>query len=136
MSEIRFTVMGNAVPQARPRVFVDKKTGRSRAVTPASTKVWRQWVGLAALAHQPGALWDGPIRLEIDFYMQRPKSTPKRVVYPATKPDFDNLVKCVIDSLEGLIYTNDSRIVQASICKHYGDPPRVEVVLTQMDGTP
>lgn len=136
MSEIRFTVMGNAVPQARPRVFTDKKTGKARAVTPASTTAWRQWVGLAAQAHHPGQLWDGPIRLQIDFYMQRPKSTPKRVVHPATKPDADNLYKAVTDALEGLIYTNDSRIVDVSLRKHYGDPPRVEVVLTQLEPLP
>ncbi len=132
MSEIRFTVYGNAVPQARPRVF-SGKDGRMHAITPRSTERWREWVKAEAVQHRPGDLWDGPLRMEIDFYLQRPKSTPRTRLYPTTKPDIDNICKAIWDSLEGILYTNDSRIVESIARKLYGDPPRVEVKLMQLE---
>ena len=125
---IRLVIYGNAVPQARARVFTDGQ-GKVRAITPPGTRQWREWIALEAKQHRPGALLDCPLRVEVDFFTLKPKSTPKRCQHPQTKPDLDNLYKAVTDALEGLIYTNDSRIVEAVTRKHYGNPPRVEVTI-------
>tara|TARA_Y100000289_G_C3889703_1_gene133271 strand:- start:217 stop:639 length:423 start_codon:yes stop_codon:yes gene_type:complete len=68
-------------------------------------------------------LWDGPIIIQkATFCFTHPKSWSKKKVaelesgvtfYKDTKPDLhDNLFKAVIDAMEGIIFTNDSRIVK------------------------
>ncbi|MBW6484393.1 MAG: RusA family crossover junction endodeoxyribonuclease, partial [Vicingaceae bacterium] len=46
-------------------------------------------------------------------------------IYKSTKPDLpDNLQKLVCDSLAGIVYTNDSRIVYMEVEKYYGTIPK------------
>lgn len=130
---VKFTVYGNSIPMARARVFVDKHTGKIRSANPKNCTDWKHSIAMQALEYRPGKLLDFPLRLTATFYLLRPKSKPKSEEYPATKPDFDNLVKAITDALEGVIYTNDSRIVEAHICKRYGDPPRVEICLEGLE---
>ena len=121
-------IYGHPVPKARART-VRTKSGKTVSYTPAKTESWEDSIRVQALSCRPGQLLDGPLALEATFYLLRPKSKPKRVVYPSWKPDLDNLVKSVKDALEGIIYTNDSRIVDEVIRKRYGDPPRVEIAI-------
>lgn len=114
-------------------MFTDK-AGHARAYTPKSTRDWEELIRYQALAHRPPKLLDGPLSLEATFYLVRPKSKPKKRLYPDTKPDLDNLEKAVCDALEGLIYVNDSRIVDKVVRKRYGDPPRVEVGIREEEG--
>ena len=130
--KIQFTAYGNVQPMLRARVFVDKRTGKVRAANPAKCTDWKNTIRLQALTHRPQKLMDGPLALEMVFYLLRPQSKPKREIYPRWKPDFDNLTKAVTDALEGVFYTNDSRIVMVNIRKEYGDPPRVEIEIKEL----
>ena len=129
---IRFTVFGTAVPQARPRAF---RTGNGvRTYTPDKCTSWKNIIAYEAQRHVPPALLDCPLAIKATFFIFRPKSRRgKKDLYPDTKPDFDNLVKAVTDACEGLIYTNDSRIVSAVVEKQWGDPPRVEIEIRRME---
>jgi len=128
LKEISFTVYGEAVPKARART-VRLPNGIIKSYTPKKTASWEEAIRAAALEHRPEKLLDGPLALEATFYRLKPKSKPKKYLYPDTKPDLDNLIKSVKDALEGIIYTNDSRIVDEVVRKRYGDPPRVEVTI-------
>ncbi len=132
LRRVAFTVYGKPVPMARPRVC-RLPNGKSRTFNPASSTDWKESIALQALAHRPDKLLDGPLILTAAFYLMKPPSKPKKCVHPATKPDWDNLAKAVTDALEGIIYTNDSRIVEAWIVKRYGDPPRVEITVTAIE---
>lgn len=72
-----------------------------------------------------------PLRLAAIFYRSRPKSAPKRIKLPVTKPDWDNYAKCLCDALEKFVYENDSQITRAYIKKRYGSPPRIELLITE-----
>ena len=52
---------------------------------------------------------------------------------PTKKPDADNIVKAILDALNGLMYKDDSCIVELHCIKYYSDVPRVEVYV---DGYP
>ena len=123
---ISFTVYGNPVPKARART-VRLKNGFTTTYTPKKTEQWEDMIRLQILKHRPEKLLDSAIALKAVFVLQRPKSIPKKRKYPETKPDLDNLLKSLTDAMEGIIYTNDSRIVKKEVEKVYGDPPRVEV---------
>jgi len=126
---ISFTVYGNPVPKARART-VRLKNGLTTTYTPKKTEQWEDMIRLQILKHRPEKLLDQAIVLKAVFVLQRPKSIPKKRIYPETKPDLDNLLKSLTDAMEGIIYTNDSRIIKKEVEKIYGDPPRVEVELS------
>jgi len=132
--EIKFTVYGQPVPKARART-VRLPNGTVKSYTPKKTANWEESIRIQSLDHRPEKLLDGPLELEATFYLLRPKSRPKKHMYPDTKPDLTNLCKSVSDALEGLIFTNDSRIVQKTLRKRYGDPPRVEIAIRTVGGS-
>ncbi|MDQ3233670.1 MAG: RusA family crossover junction endodeoxyribonuclease [Pseudobdellovibrionaceae bacterium] len=75
---------------------------------------------------------DCPVMLRIFAWRTRPKSKA-RDVYAATKPDCDNIQKLIGDALEGILWVNDSRIVDARCVKRYappGVPGRIEIEVT------
>ena len=129
--KIEFTVYGAPIPKARART-VRLKNGMTITYTPEKTETWEDMIRLQILKHRPEKLIDGALSLKATFYLQRGKSIPKKREYPETKPDLDNLLKCLTDAAEGIIYTNDSRIVDIDVKKRYGDPPRVEVWLEEI----
>lgn len=125
---ISFTVYGRAVAKQRART-VRLPNGGVRTYTPQATVKWEHEIRLQALEHRPTDPLDGPIRLGATFYLSKPTSRPKRAVWADRKPDADNLLKAVTDALEGVMWANDSRLVDVHVRKLYGSPPRVEIMI-------
>ena len=124
MTEIAFVVKGTAIPKARPRL-----TKRGIAYTPSKTKEFENYVKMVASQYATKELLEGALEIELHFYFQRPKSLPKNVVHHTKRPDCDNTSKAILDSLEGIIYKNDSQVVSLWATKQYGTP-RVEVKIS------
>ncbi|HYX35807.1 MAG TPA: RusA family crossover junction endodeoxyribonuclease [Oligoflexus sp.] len=61
---------------------------------------------------------DGPLRILITAWRTRPKAKPN-AVWADTKPDYDNVEKLIGDALEGILWVNDSRIVDGRCLKKY-----------------
>ena len=116
------------VPKGRPRV-----TKSGIAFTPTKTRRAEQDLAVLISSDLQGRTpIDNPIRLEMDIYMPRPKghygtgknegnlkkSAPR---FPDRKPDIDNIFKLFTDAAEGLLWTNDSRIVQMDVKLWYAD---------------
>ena len=53
---------------------------------------------------------------------------------PTKKPDVDNIAKMILDSLNGIAYTDDSQVVVLNIEKHYAENPRVELEISRIGG--
>ncbi len=82
---------------------------------------------------------DEPLKInKLHYIFPVPRSFSKKVhqkieqgliVYKQTKPDLtDNLSKTVMDALEGIVFTNDSRIISMdNVKKIYGVAPRIEI---------
>jgi Holliday junction resolvase RusA-like endonuclease len=114
----------NVIPQATPRTRVNTVTGRVH-----NTSKYRQYIqtiqwemkikGMVRISHR-----DTFKKLEVDFYFGYPKGTPKiRLIegHPhITKPDADNLLKGIKDSLEKLeLIDNDSQFWDVHVRKFY-----------------
>jgi Holliday junction resolvase RusA-like endonuclease len=96
---------------------------------------------------KPDKILEGALRMQIVFYMPRPKKDfrtgrhsgrlKQGVAYWHTyTPDLDNMEKFVGDSLEGIFYKNDSQIAQMQSEKIYcnpGEETRTEINITQID---
>jgi len=93
--------------------------------------VWR-----GAVTAQAAELWgDAPPLDEatfalLYFYLPRPPSTPKRRTRPDRRPDIDKLARAILDSLTGIVFTDDARVVQLVATKHFAEemPPGVRVM--------
>jgi Holliday junction resolvase RusA-like endonuclease len=54
------------------------------------------------------------------------------VFYKNTKPDVDNLLKSLFDGLNGVLFTDDSRICDVNAKKIYGKEPRIEIEIKEI----
>lgn len=133
MIRLNLTVYGTSQPKGSTRSFV--KNGR--AITTSDNPNLAAWSSLVASeaqrVHLGNPLLEGALTLAVTFYLQRPKSAPKARRYPTTKPDLDKLVRAISDPLIGSWITDDARIVDVVARKRYGDPPRVEIALWEID---
>mgnify|MGYP001618310254 CR=1 FL=1 len=129
---ISLTLLGNPVAKARPRVTRTRQ-GKSLTYTPDKTvRATQAWQALWMASKPLQKPLTGPLALSLTFYMSRPKTAPKKRLYPMTKPDLKNMLALVEDALEGLAYFNDSQIISLNLVKHYAvypDVPRTELIL-------
>lgn len=131
--EMRFTIPGEPCGKCRPRVVHNGNF--SRAYTPEKTVNYETLAKLE-FQRQCGGYIDGvAVRMEIIARFSIPKSTSKRKarameageIYPAKKPDCDNIIKIVCDALNGIAYKDDAQIIAVSLEKRYAQIPGVDV---------
>lgn len=128
MNRIEFRVYGNPVAQGRPRFF--RKGNFVGAYDPQKSKSWKETIKWQALEN--GArIMDGALSMSVYFFLQRPKSLPKKVIHHTKKPDLDNLLKAVKDGLKGICYRDDSQIIVCSMSKEYGEQPGAMITIWQ-----
>jgi len=130
---IAFTVYGNPVAQGRPRA-TKLPTGKILVYDPKNAKEWKQLVKLQAIDRKPFALYQGPIVVELSFQLLRPKSLPKKVTEHIKRPDLENLSKAVLDALKGVVYRDDSQIIELRLRKFYayeGETAQVHITVRE-----
>jgi Holliday junction resolvase RusA-like endonuclease len=54
-------------------------------------------------------------------------------VLPSRKPDIDNVLKIVLDALNGVAYKDDSRVVSVSGRKIYSMTPKIVIEMKGSD---
>lgn len=128
---VSFTVYGIAAGKGSTTSRFVPGKGRTFTHSPTSTKDWESLVKVVAQDHSPpGGLLEGPLQLQLRFFLPKPKSAPKRRrTWPDKKPDLDKLIRAVGDALTGVLYTDDARIVAITASKDYDVTPRVEIEL-------
>lgn len=132
---MKFTIMGEPRGKQRPRF--NRKTGTT--YTPSETVQYEKAVGfLYRRAH--GEKLNGNVRLEVTAFYKIPTSMTKKAKaemvtgqsLPAKKPDLDNVLKIVMDGLNGIAYSDDKQVVSVRACKLYSIEPRVEVEVSEL----
>lgn len=133
--KFEFTIPGKPCGKQRPRF------GGGRTYTPAKTVNYENLVRLCFKQAYPDSLPIPPkteISAHITAYFPIPQSVSRKrrelmkqtFICPTVKPDTDNIAKIVLDALNGLAYHDDAQIVNLTLCKVYGDVPRVAVELS------
>ncbi|HBE8973316.1 TPA: RusA family crossover junction endodeoxyribonuclease [Clostridioides difficile] len=130
--KVFLVIDGEPVGKERPRMNSITK----RTYTPNKTKSYEElikWLYQSKVKHY----FEGYIKMTLRCYYSIAKSNSKKVkeqkrnnvLRPNKKPDLDNIIKSVADSLNGIAYKDDSQIVEVVSKKYYSDKPRVEVEL-------
>jgi Holliday junction resolvase RusA-like endonuclease len=124
---LSFFVAG--IPKAQPRVKAFVRGGHAGVYTPDSAEIWKQEVRRQAIANAPESILTVPIRIELDFFLPRPKAhldkhgvpKPKSPVWHCKKPDLDNLIKAVTDAITDTqrVWLDDSQICEITATKTY-----------------
>lgn len=139
--EIYFVVPGEVVGKGRPRFST--VNGYGRAYTPKKTLSYEKSVRNAYLEEYPTGLltWQDkePLEMIVNAYFEIPKSASKKAKqkmlleqFPTKKPDADNIIKSIADALNGIVYTDDSQIVSATVHKIWSSEAKAEVIIREV----
>ena len=134
---LKVVVEGKPMGQPRPRF--DPRT--TRTYTPEQATSYKSYVKWLVVDAKRKQGWDivndGPVDVLIEAFYPIPTSWSKKkkeqaksgVIYPTVKPDFDNVEKCVLDAMSGIVYGDDKQICDCTTRKRYSLEPRVEILV-------
>jgi Holliday junction resolvase RusA-like endonuclease len=123
---INFFVAGTPRPKQSVKACVRKSKGGKaypQMYQPRNSLAaqWMQRVRIAANQNKPPEPLDVPLGIAAFFQFKRPQKS--KFNRPAVKVygDFDNLLKPVLDSMAGVIFTDDALICSAAIKKEFAE---------------
>jgi len=137
---ILICIPGQPVPKGRPRAA--KIAGFIRMYTPAKTKKYEQACAAEAKAAMNGAdPFSGPVEIQMQIFVKIPTSYKKAKreacrlgkIVPTSSGDIDNVAKSVMDSFNGIVWKDDSQVVDAHLTKRFADEPCVIAIVTPLD---
>lgn len=136
---ISFVVEGDPKGKGRPRF-----TYKGHAFTPKNTAMYENYVRLKASEALPEGFkpYTKPLEVVIVCNYKIPKSFTKKkrelaingYIYPTVKPDVDNIVKAILDSMNGIVYEDDKQVIHCDVYKFYDDNPRTIVTVGEVEG--
>lgn len=112
---VEIIIPGRPVAKGRPRF------GNGRAYTPDSTRAKeREIAQLAKIAMIGKKPFLGPVAVAVKAWVKGQRTG---------RPDLDNICKSYCDALNGIVYSDDSQIVDLHIQKFTGSDPQVIVTV-------
>lgn len=132
---IKFTYYGEIKGKGRPRF---RNTGKFiQTYTDSKTRDYEMSLKEAYLqANQESYMNpETPLELTLVVYQEIPKSTSKKkakemldgYIRPTKKPDADNIIKSVLDSLNKVAFYDDTQFIAIHVWKYYDIKPCLKV---------
>lgn len=131
-----FEVPGKVIGKGRPRL--NSYTGV--VYTPTRTKDYESLVEQYFLLKYPRfKALEGRIKVSIIAYFSIPKTTKKadinemleNNISPTKKPDIDNIVKAILDSMNKFAFKDDNQITKLEVEKKYSIEDKVYVKIEE-----
>lgn len=131
-----FEVPGKVIGKGRPRL--NSYTGV--VYTPTRTKDYESLVEQYFLLKYPRyKALEGRIKVNIIAYFSIPKTTKKadinemleNNISPTKKPDIDNIVKAILDSMNKFAFKDDNQITKLEVEKKYAIEDKVYVKIEE-----
>lgn len=118
MKVIELTI--NIEPQAKGRPRTSFINGRAHTYTPERTLIAQETI-VAMLQPYKDRCFPPyvPIKLACTFFRQKSKWALKRETLPVRKPDLDNFLKLIMDSMNGLLVADDAQITTINMQKRW-----------------
>ena len=134
-----FTVPGKPQGKARARTFYNSKSNKMNSVTPENTVLYENLIKTCFQQKygQERFSDDEYVSARILAFFEPPKSISKkkradmleRRIWPAKKPDSDNIAKVVLDALNGIAYHDDTQVISLTVTKAYSEEARLSITL-------
>lgn len=131
-----FEVPGKIIGKGRPRI--NSYTGN--VYTPTRTKDYETLVEQYFMLKYPRFKpFEGRVQVEISAFFEIPKSTKNadralmldNKINPTKKPDIDNIVKIVLDAMNGIAFYDDTQITKLYVEKLYSTTETVKVKISE-----
>ena len=138
MFSVNFTVFGNPVAKGRPKFA--RRGNFVATYTPDKTRKYEEEVRKVATTAMKGQEpLETPLNVYIYIRLPIPQSYSKKrteaclegLERPTKKPDLDNYAKAIMDSLNGIVYADDSQVVELHVTKVYATTPAVEIAVSE-----
>lgn len=145
--KINFVVDVDPVPTARPRLS-RAKGGHTHAYTPIKSKMYQERVGKAFKQAIEDVKFDNNLMkskcyIDVKFFFAIPKTINRHKLkkkeqqqfygrHNVFRPDIDNLLKSILDGLNGIAFEDDCQVALIRGEKLFVTPdtlPRAEVTL-------
>jgi len=131
---LTIVVPGAMRGKGRPRF------GNGRTYTDAKTVSAENWIKACAVEQVGTPVLDGPVEVSIVVEKSVPASwsNSKRsaallgTIHATGKPDWDNAGKLACDSLNGIIWKDDSQIVTANYRRMFGPVDQTTIIVTPL----
>ena len=132
----KFEVPGKVIGKGRPRL--NSYTGV--VYTPTKTKDYESLVEQYFLLKYPRfKTLEGRIKVSIIAYFSIPKATKKsdinemldNNISPTKKPDIDNIVKAVLDSMNKFAFKDDNQITKLEVEKKYALEDKIYIKIEE-----
>ena len=136
---MKITIPGKPISKARPRF-----ARRGKFVVTYNSQETEEGRWLWEAKGQIDQCFEGPLWVSCHFYMVRPKghygtgknagklkaSAPQ--YHTVKRYDTDNLLKWVLDCLNGMAWKDDCQVVELYGIKQYSVNPRTEIKIGEM----
>lgn len=114
-------IPGEPVSKERPRVTTSRG-GKSITYTPKKTRAAEVVIGWEVVSQNLGIAMDAELDFRVDVLFVS-KSNKRR--------DIDNMIKLVLDALNGVVYEDDSQVVEihAVMARGSQEEPRTDIIV-------
>ena len=138
---IRIPINPPPTHQSALRILKRKGGGNFIGKMKSSSAVkWKNEFEMLIKPKKPPQPMDGVLRASVNFAYPLLKKHKTRPIVEAkiTRPDCDNLVKSVLDSLVNVGYiVDDANIAHLSVSKHYHfAAPYIDIIITEEKNNP
>ena len=139
MIQVQYSVPGEPRGKGRPRFA--KRGNFVKTYTDAKTVSYEDQIRFYALkAMGDSKVIEGAVRVFVSIRMAVPKSYSNKrreaclngSDKPLKKPDWDNVAKSICDAMNGIIYGDDTQIVEAHVTKQYAAQSEVIVLVQEV----
>ena len=135
--QLHFMVEGTPIGKGRPKFA--RRGNFVSTYTPAKTRNYEDIIKAAATEAMTEPPIETPISVFVYIAVPVPVSYSKKrkascllgIEKPVKKPDIDNVAKCFLDAMNGIVYKDDSQVVSLHVTKEYGTVGMVEVLVRE-----
>ena len=135
---VMFTVYGEPIGKGRPRFA--RRGNFVSTYSPQKTKTYEDEIRMMAKAAMGSSEpLETPVTVAIyirvgipaSFSKQKRKDAIEGILKPTKKPDADNILKCFLDAMNGIVYLDDKQVVNIHLTKLYAEIPAVEIMVKE-----
>lgn len=131
-----FEVPGKVIGKGRPRL----NTYTGVVYTPTKTKDYETLVEQYFLLKYPRfKMLEGRLKVSVIAHFAIPKTTKKsdiddmleNNISPTKKPDIDNIIKVILDSMNKFAFKDDIQITKLEVEKRYGIEEKIYIKIEE-----